>query len=448
MLHFGTRSTLAIMFLTALTMLAAASCGALTLLSPTEGQAVRENVKIQIPADAVPDDPDIPGFISIHIGEGEEQKFAAAISRRAARETNNTLVFYWNSKAPYYESSKPGKLNYFKDGVYPFTVRAHDDKGRTTDSATVQINLKNKVARTDPAPAVKLVNALRFGQMNTYKVHADIEVFETAAGVDLPILGGLGVSADFRIIQRVEDVRPNGDLMMRYRIGDHAFISSRGRKSLLYTGMKTKPQLYRLITKYGEVIDRNLFSKQAKFTIMDILPVLPTRPVKEGDSWPASLNIKVEGLTTISTFDGTSMLDSFEWQSGQECAKIISRLTGRQDASFVDGKIQTSGEAKANAEVTTYFAYKTGRMVKREIVLEVPATISPGAGDVTGLTPEATASPTRRPVMPPTMPYGDEGAPRPARPSYRPTYSDTTLTQQSTVKKGKVRINITIRLEK
>ena len=445
MLPYCTRSKQAAVLLAALTILTAASCHALTLLSPTEGQAVRENVKIQIPADVLPDDPETPGFISIHIGEGEEQKFVAAISRSAANETNNTLVFYWNSKASYYESSRPGKLNYFKDGVYPLTIRAHNDEGKTIDSATVEITLKNKVARTNPAPAVHLVNALRFGQMNTYKVHAEVEVYESAAGIDLPILGGLGITADFRIVQRVEDVRPDGEIMMRNRIGDNPFISSGGQKLLLYTDMNNKPQLYRLVTKYGKVIDRNLFSKQARFTIMDVLPVLPTRPVKEGDSWPTGLNIKAEGLTTISEFTGTSMLDSFEWQSGQECAKIISRLNGTMDASFADGKINAAG--KADAEVTTYFAYKTGRMVKREISVEIPAIILPGAGEATGISPELAGPLRPEPPMLPNMPYDDGPSPRPGRSPYEPNYSPTT-TSQPTVTKGKVRINITLRLEK
>jgi len=444
------------LWVAALCAILAAPCAALTLISPTEGQVVRENVKIQIPADLVPDDPQTPGFISIYIEEGGANRFVAGIGRREARLSKGVLTFFWNSKASYYDPNRPGKDLYFKDGVYPMTVSIHDEKGKVKDSATVHVSLKNKVARTNPAPGVSLVNKLSFGQSRAYKVHAAADVFESVMGVDMPILGGLGITADFTINESVEDVRPNGDLLMRYRIGDGAFISTMGRKQVLYADMKLKPQLYSLVTRYGTVVNPNLFTKQAKFTMMGVLPVLPNRAVKEGDTWPDQIRIKIEGLTDIVKFDGTASLDSFEWQNGQECAKVISRLTGPLRISLVGGRVLSSGTA--NAVVTTYFAYKTGKMLGRDIVLDVQASIAAGTADALsaeGAMDENAPPGSAMSGPPPAMsgPYGDDEEPGygprpgpPQSPMVRPHGGFSSRTKEPGGKQGKVKIYVSIRL--
>ncbi len=82
-----------------------------------------------------------------------------------------------------------------------------------------------------------------------------------------------------------------------------------------------------------------------RFKIMDTLPVLPGKPVKEGDSWPVAFNVKIEGLTDVIRLQGMSRLDSFEWQNGIECAKIVSEgLIGSAKLSLAGGKIRSSAD--------------------------------------------------------------------------------------------------------
>lgn len=437
---------------------AAGACSALTLLSPTEGQAVREMVRIVVPEDAVPAEGagGAPGFLTVMVGEGDDLRFVAAFSRESAQQTANKLTFLWNSKAPYHDPSAPMKQQSFKDGPYTLRVQVYDGNGKAIDSASVGITLSNRVPRSSPAPAVSLVNKLSFGQSNTYDVKANVEVYEVVARVGIPILGGLGMFAETEIIQSVEDVRPSGEMLLRYRIGDRALVSSGGVKTPLYDAEPIKPQLYRLVTRHGQVVKRNMFSKQAKYSFMDFLPVLPDKPVKEGDSWPDKCTVKVDGMTPLVELEGTSQLDSFEWQSGQECAKIISRLTGKSRIVLADGRIRGTGQV--TADITTYFAYKTGRPVLREIVLEFPASIDTGAFDTGGFsggpspgmaTPVPTVPsplvsplesedddeyPVRGPgVRPPSTPGGAVTGPGAAAPAG---------------KKGTVLIRIDVRLEK
>lgn len=437
-------------FAAAVLFLGAACCGAFQLIAPTDGQAVREYVKIVIPAGVVPDG----GFISVLVGDPGAERFVIASSRDAAKVgADGSLVFFWDSKAPYYESSDPSKPRNFKDGRYSLIVRAFDSTGKVTDSASTTIELKNRVPRTNPAPPLLLVNSLSFGQVNHYRVHCDVSVYEIVNRVGLPLLGGMGLSGDALIIQSVEDARPGGQYLIRLRVDDDAWVSSYGVKKYIYADQEFKPQLYRLVDKYGKVITDNMFAKQAKYQIMDVLPVLDSRPVKEGDSWADSMTLKIDGITPLIKLKGTATLDSLEWESGRECAKITSNLASDTPITLANGKIKGTGPL--SAQVTTYFAYKTGRMIRRNIRLMFDASIS--MADVSTEQPlESSASPGTG-----NLPLGEEqfnedlygpgGRPRtmplpgtgqPAAPGTQPT-EDTTSR-----KKGKAELNIVVRLEK
>lgn len=448
------------------TLLLSVPSSALTLLSPTEDQIVREKVKITVPlsalpADFEPSDSENPPmksrpFISLVVeGAGIEQ-LVAAYSPDAAIIANGRVTVYWDTKQPYRDSSAPTVDKYYKDGRYKLTVNVHDFNGKIVDSATVNVELRNRVPRSNPAPAVNLVNRFMLGQTNVYKVHASVQIYQMISGVGLPILGGMGMTSDFKIIQSVEDVRPNGELMLRYRMDPDGYLSSFGKRVPLYAPDQPKPQLYRLVDKYGNVINRNIFSRQGIYTIMDVIPMLPSRPVKEGDAWPTTFDLKIEGITNVIPLTGTSTLDCFEWQNGHECAKIISILSGNSVISMNGDKIRSSSN-KVDVQMVTYFAYKIGKMLRREVTLEFPAHIMPGAEEIQGET--GTPTPTPTPPLPgPTMPnpgvydetdQEDLPAIGPMRPSYkRSRASGSTGTVESGVKKGTVQVNVLITLEK
>ncbi len=422
--------------------LGAACCGAFQLLAPTEGEAVREYVKIVVPASAVPDS----GFISILMGDPGAEKFVEALGRDTAKTVGDNLVFYWNSKAPYYDSTDPSKPHYFKDGRYPLKIQVHDAKGVNTESATINVELKNRVPRTNPAPGVVLANKMSFGQSNEYRVHCDVAFFEMVNRIGLPLFGGMGLSADGVVIQSVEDARPGSEYLLRLRQDERTYVSSYGVKQYLYAGQELKPQLYRLVNSHGKVITANMFAKQAKYQIMDILPTLPNQAVKEGDSWPDSMTLKLDGLTAMIKLKGSAMLDSFEWQNGRECAKITSMLSGSSAITLVGGKVQGAGPV--NAEVTTFFAYKTGKMLQRNIRLWFDAAIT-GTSDGSAADmnqPAATASPYADDEDPTMAGIGGRAGRR------APSTAGTGMPGRSVTdtggKKGRVEFDIVVRLEK
>lgn len=427
----------------------------LALVSPTENQIVREMVKVTIPASALPAGFVAPKgeavpeknrpFAALLVQEKDRRQLVTALAPDAGAVKNGVFTFYWDSKAPYREKSDAKADKYFKDGKHTLIVELHDATGKVADSASVTVDLRNKVDRSKPAPAVALAHRLNFGQINTYDLRTDVQVFEMVSGMGLPILGGLGISGDFKVILNVEDVRDNGDRLLRCRIDRDAWVSSFGRKSTLFQTEDDTPQLYRLIRKTGEVITPNLFSRQGRFTIMDVLPVMPAKPVKEGDSWPCGFTLKIEGITRMIAFSGTSMLDSFEWQDGHECAKIISRLSGQGALSLANGKIKGEG-ASCTCTTTTYLAYKSGRMIRNVITLEFPATILPGAGESEG-GPEGM--PAAQPPAGPYEPESEEMAPTPRGPYGLKNPAEKANTEMEPgTKKGSVQINLVVRLEK
>ena len=430
-------------FATAIILLSAVWCGAFQLIAPTDGQAVRERTKIQLPLDDVPDG----GFISLLVGEADAEQFVVAISRDAAISENNVLTFFWNTKAPYFDSAQPMKPQYFKDGRYALTVQAHDSQGKAVDSAKLTVVLKNRVDRPSPAPGIALVNKLEFGQNHQYRVHCDTSVFEIINQMGLPIMGGMALSGDLLITQSVEDARPNGEFLIRLKTDDKAYVSSYGVKNYLYAGHELKPQLYRLTNKYGEVIKASMFAKQAKYRIMDILPVLSPGLKKEGDSWTDTVTLRIDGLTPFITLKGSAMLDSFEWEQGRECAKITSLLRSETPIKLANGKIESTGSI--NAEVTTYFAYKSGIMMRRDIRLTFDATVKPDSRDTTGAEGQQPDQMYSPPEMSP-YDYEDESPDYSSGPGSRRRASTPAAAQSpdAAVKKGKVELAITVRLEK
>jgi hypothetical protein len=216
------------------------------------------------------------------------------------------------------------------------------------------------------------VNYLVFGEVNTYHIKATASVYDR---LGLPAAGGLGITSEFDVVQNVEDVRPDGDILVRYRIPIGAYANYFGKKQYLHLEEKIKPQLYRVITKYGEVKDNNLFKKQAGVSITQLVPDLPAMPVKEGQSWKESILLKIEGMGGYLDFSGTSQLDGFEWQNGHRCAKIVHRL--RSNSNLQIGSI-ISSNGMINASGTTYFSYSLGKAVRREFTIDVPAKIDSG----------------------------------------------------------------------
>lgn len=113
----------------------------------------------------------------------------------------------------------------------------------------------------------------------------------------------------------------------------------------------------------------------------NFFPDLPGKPVKIGDTWPAtatieektsSLNIKTD-LQYVHSFDGIELID------GVECARIIAQVTGTISGSGNQGGQDMTFSGTSKGKDVWFFAIKDGCYVKAqsesksEVSIDVPA---------------------------------------------------------------------------
>jgi len=147
----------------------------------------------------------------------------------------------------------------------------------------------------------------------------------------------------------------------------------------------------------------------------------------------------------MAEFNGNATLDSFEWESGRECAKIKSTMSSPKPITLANGKIK--GIGPVNAEVTTYFAYKTGRLIKRNVKLTFDALINMSDSSADQVQSSPASSMANSPFGDDMEdPYDDDVMPR--RSSGRSSVQLKQQSADSANKKGKAELNIVVRLEK
>lgn len=110
-------------------------------------------------------------------------------------------------------------------------------------------------------------------------------------------------------------------------------------------------------------------------------PDLPGKPVKVGDSWPASSSVqeKMTSMTIQVETQYVHTLDGFETVDGMECAKISSQVTGTISGSGSQMGQDMAFAGTSKGKDTWYFAVKEGIFVKvtsestSEVSIDVPA---------------------------------------------------------------------------
>lgn len=387
-----------------------APASAVTISSPTEGQIVRDKVRIVVPRSSLsPDVATSMGFVAIKV----DGRFISAVGVDMATTKSKTgepvIVYTWDTKAPITGTNMPEDQRYYRDGEHEIIVEGHGPgpKGDTIalEKIAVKVVLKNKIPQPNPAPPMKLRYTYHFGQQTKYKVNLSGEVL-SIAGVSLS--GGQApILAQYAITQAVEDVQRDGSAMLRYKVNkDEGFTQLFGNVVLLaQTGQPFK-SVYKVIDKTGRTLEENVLSTKSEAPVTDCLVWLPSRAVQVGESWPTSTKLKIEGVTDIFTLSGMSTFDSLEWENGHKCAKIVSRLTGQPNFGFLPG---ISGPVDVIG--VSYFAYDLGKVIVSTYSMELnttldDATISSLQQKVDAPNQDMSGSPSGSSSRPPRMPGG------------------------------------------
>jgi len=353
----------------------AAQASALTVASPTEGQIVRDQVAIVIPKSSLPSDVASSGFVVIKI----DGRFCAAVGASESTSTSKaparpSIVYVWDTKAPINDPALPEDNRHYRDGRHEIVVEAHGMDGRkdsVAGTATVNVNLQNQIPRPNPAPPIKLTYRYILGQQTKYKVTVSGEVLNSTG---LSLTGGQApVFAEFVVDQDVEDARPGGSALLRYKVEkDNGFAQIFGQASLLGQTGQPFRSVYKILSSAGETLDANVLSTRSDIQVTDCLLTLPGRPVQVGEAWRTTYHLKLEGLSDTMDFTGTSTLNDLEWEGGWECAKISTTLSGSPTFKFLP---QGSAIGALNVTNTAYFAYKRGKLLKDTTLIEFSTTL-------------------------------------------------------------------------
>lgn len=357
-------------------LLMATSALALTIDTPTEGRLVRDKVPIVIPRYSLPPEVIRSGFITIKI----DGRFLAAVDASLKQTDskapfNPNVVYIWDTKRPINDPTLPTDQRHYRDGRHVILVEAFaigsamTSKDNVLESATVTVTLQNQVQRPNPAPPVNMKYRYHLGLESRFKVGTTCEILDATGysltGGQFPVVG------EYDVLQIVEDMETSSSALLRYKVDkDSAFTQIFGQISLLGQ-MQKYSSVYKIIDVRGKVIDPSVMSGRNKIEVTDCLLPLPNYAVQVGDRWPVDMRLKLEGLTDYGRYRGTSALAGFEWDSGFECAKIISEIRGSSTFYFLN--LGRKNDVKAIN--TAYFAYKPGKLVKDVTVIEFNASM-------------------------------------------------------------------------
>src|SRR5712692_4701046 len=113
-----------------------ARAAGLALLRPHEGDVVRETVKVEVPAAALPPN----GFASLFI----DGLFHVA-EARARHSSHKPITFRWDTKATLPDTSLTEAQRSIQDGEHVVEVRTYTDDGRMAERAAVNVRVANRL---------------------------------------------------------------------------------------------------------------------------------------------------------------------------------------------------------------------------------------------------------------------------------------------------------------
>lgn len=135
-----------------------------------------------------------------------------------------------------------------------------------------------------------------------------------------------------------------------------------------------------------------------------ILPDLPTKPIKIGETWTEldTTKMKQGGMNINITTESTHTLEAMETTSGFECLKISTKSKGALIGEGQQMGANLNFEGDLEGKATWYFAYKNGLFVKSHAENFMEGTIAvSGAANMTIPMTQTTKSEVNL-VLPPS----------------------------------------------
>jgi hypothetical protein len=385
-------------FLLTGTAICAFSQAPFTIVRPSEGARVRENVKIDIPAKSIPPG----GYVGVFLND---KLIEAVVPPLVGKYYEYTL----NTKARHIPDTQPGQTDKLELVLYV----DYDEKARVVDRSSVNVTIGNEKNIPIPASGVYLRYNFRQGQQMIYDLTQHIQTSSlTQAQADDADSRAATWDTEgeaFRVGYSVVNTYPGGDGLLCMQVlptkgRDYADITPAHATSqqrwyedqMEPVYMRVTPtghEVYGAITHYFGFEGVPTSGPGELILPLFPLPTLPQKAVHNGDEWPSRFQEGAE-VDLGRWWDISSIVEAFpakgqfvgaEWERNHPCAKIQNVIEAGTESLNKGTKRPYSGDRVSVTE-TMWFALDTHEILKidRDVTIdrkvETTGTVGGGFG--------------------------------------------------------------------
>jgi hypothetical protein len=371
--------------------------GNFTIVRPFDGAKVREVVKVLMPKSSIPD----AGYVGIFLN-GE---FREAVEPRVSKD------------GKYYEYALDTKL--FEDGNYKLELKLYVDyssQPRIIDTSSIDLTIANRSSIPVPEDGISLRYNFKTGVERIYRLQERVVTNAISESDQKKGSRPFQIQQDgesLKMLYACDNTYGGGDGLVRMQIvpdkgmkdREYSFVSTSGSTGPARYYPSNMAAVYMRLTSTGREVfgtipayfgiegNTGVGNKLALYASFP-LPVLPTKSVRPGDTWPAifqqgalDMSKLYEVNSVVTNIPGRGEFLGVEWEMGHPCAKIKNTIS---QGSAVGAKAGSEIAArKVTMEETIWFALDTKTVIKffRDITTEGKADfggISSGAGATGG----------------------------------------------------------------
>jgi hypothetical protein len=327
-----------------------ARAAGLVLLRPREGATVREQVKVVIPAAAIPPN----GFASLFV----DGMFRVA--QAPAANSQKPLTFVWDTKAKLTDTSLPEDKRTVQDGEHVLEVRTYTDDGRMAERSAVNVRVANRLPVREGQP-IYLGYRFRVGDSTKYTYSFDLKASGSlnTPGTSATSLPEISYREFTKVAMFVEDWD-----------GSKAFVRER-RLSPITISFGDVPQSvpvdessrYYSIFPNGDTIFSSAMAREKRVPMYNQIG-LPAGSVRVGQSWRGSVKLWCGAFATGKVqLPAVNTLEAVEWEHGVPTARIKSTYKGSTKLNLPYAGIQ-DGIMDVTGTSVFHFAPSKGKIVR------------------------------------------------------------------------------------
>ncbi|MDR3709824.1 MAG: hypothetical protein P4L33_16130 [Capsulimonadaceae bacterium] len=331
----------------------------LQFISPLDGATIRETIPVRLPrADYPP-----TGYLTITI----DGNFIQA----TALPDTGDVAYLWDTKGSYALPNNPDQRVFITDGDHTIMVKVFNRDNTILGTAVAKVRVANTIPELKDG--VKLVYRWQSSPDLRYHRTSSIEMVNSNPGVAADPVQ----KSDVQFRRMVEDSE-GGEFLIRDMVQDNGIVITKGAAAYVQTAYALKGRL-RTVNATGATVKESRPINPGGSHFGFSVPSFPPRRIQVGDSWQSTIETSLQWACEHPTrLKGSAHLDSFEWQDGYPCAKIVETYSGLADYSIDAATNDVPPVTGTTVQLTrtVWFAYTSGRLIHVSTDATVNATMT------------------------------------------------------------------------